>query len=196
MRALARWLAQGRRPFLFAAGVGVTVQLVALLWLLGVYRTPLWGSCHSMGWLHTLLVCSADALLLLLPSLLMRRHWRWVQWPLLVLLTAWGVAQLMYFPTYSDLMPLSSFVLWQNLDSLVVDSALGNWMRRDWLFVAPTVTLALADLLVFRHMGMNTSGPWRGWRQCVTSPCGPGGTTRHSRCGGLHCLLAQVVDHS
>ena len=166
MRALARWLAQGRRPFLFAAGVGVTVQLVALLWLLGVYRTPLWGSCHSMGWLHTLLVCSADALLLLLPSLLMRRHWRWVQWPLLVLLTAWGVAQLMYFPTYSDLMPLSSFVLWQNLDPLVVDSALGNWMRRDWLFVLPFVALAAADVLWLSRSDSNVA-PLTGWRNVL-----------------------------
>ena len=166
MRALARWLAQGRRPFLFAAGVGVTVQLVALLWLLGVYRTPLWGSCHSMGWLHTLLVCSADALLLLLPSLLMRRHWRWVQWPLLVLLTAWGVAPLMYFPTYSDLMPLSSFVLWQNLDPLVVDSALGNWMRRDWLFVLPFVALAAADVLWLSRSDSNVA-PLTGWRNVL-----------------------------
>ena len=166
MRALARWLAQGRRPFLVAAGVGVTVQLVALLWLLGVYRTPLWGSCHSMGWLHTLLVCSADALLLLLPSLLMRRHWRWVQWPLLALLTAWGVAQLMYFPTYSDLMPLSSFVLWQNLDSLVVDSALGNWMRRDWLFVLPFVALAAADVLWLSRSDSNVA-PLTGWRNVL-----------------------------
>lgn len=166
MRALARWLAQGRRPFLFAAGVGVTVQLVALLWLLGVYRTPLWGSCHSMGWLHTLLVCSADALLLLLPSLLMRRHWRWVQWPLLALLTAWGVAQLMYFPTYSDLMPLSSFVLWQNLDSLVVDSALGNWARRDWLFVLPFVALAAADVLWLSRSDSNVA-PLTGWRNVL-----------------------------
>lgn len=166
MRALARWLAQGRRPFLFAAGVGVTVQLVALLWLLGVYRTPLWGSCHSMGWLHTLLVCSADALLLLLPSLLMRRHWRWVQWPLLVLLTAWGVAQLMYFPTYSDLMPLSSFVLWQNLDSLVVDSALGNWARHDWLFVLPFVALAAADVLWLSRSDSNVA-PLTGWRNVL-----------------------------
>lgn len=166
MRALARWLAQGRRPFLVAAGVGVTVQLVALLWLLGVYRTPLWGSCHSMGWLHTLLVCSADALLLLLPSLLMRRHWRWVQWPLLALLTAWGVAQLMYFPTYSDLMPLSSFVLWQNLDSLVVDSALGNWARRDWLFVLPFVALAAADVLWLSRSDSNVA-PLTGWRNVL-----------------------------
>ncbi|MBO5540261.1 MAG: LTA synthase family protein [Muribaculaceae bacterium] len=166
MRALARWLAQGRRPFLFAAGVGVTVQLVALLWLLGVYRTPLWGSCHSMGWLHTLLVCSADALLLLLPSLLMRRHWRWVQWPLLALLTAWGVAQLMYFPTYSDLMPLSSFVLWQNLDSLVVDSALGNWARRDWIFVLPFVALAAADVLWLSRSDSDVA-PLTGWRNVL-----------------------------
>ena len=142
------------------------MQLVALLWLLGVYRTPLWGSCHSMGWLHTLLVCSADALLLLLPSLLMRRHWRWVQWPLLALLTAWGVAQLMYFPTYSDLMPLSSFVLWQNLDSLVVDSALGNWARRDWLFVLPFVALAAADVLWLSRSDSNVA-PLTGWRNVL-----------------------------
>lgn len=142
------------------------MQLVALLWLLGVYRTPLWGSCHSMGWLHTLLVCSADALLLLSPSLLMRRHWRWVQWPLLALLTAWGVAQLMYFPTYSDLMPLSSFVLWQNLDSLVVDSALGNWARRDWLFVLPFVALAAADVLWLSRSDSNVA-PLTGWRNVL-----------------------------
>lgn len=142
------------------------MQLVALLWLLGVYRTPLWGSCHSMGWLHTLLVCSADALLLLLPSLLMRRHWRWVQWPLLALLTAWGVAQLMYFPTYSDLMPLSSFVLWQNLDSLVVDSALGNWARRDWIFVLPFVALAAADVLWLSRSDSDVA-PLTGWRNVL-----------------------------
>jgi len=160
-------LGAGRRAFVLAAIVTVVAQLAILTWIIGVYKTPLWHASHVMGFIHCMMVCLADALLLVLPALLMRRHWRWVQWPLLLLLLGWGVAQLMYFPTYSDLMPLSSFVLWQNLDSLVVDSALGNWMRRDWLFVAPTVTLALADLLVFRHMGMNTSGPWRGWRRLV-----------------------------
>ena len=159
-------LGVGRRAFVLAAIVTVVAQLAILTWIIGVFKTPLWHATHVMGFIHCLMVCLADALLLVLPALLMRRHWRWVQWPLLLLLLGWGVAQLMYFPTYSDLMPLSSFVLWQNLDSLVVDSALGNWARRDWLFVLPFVALAAADVLWLSRSDSNVA-PLTGWRNVL-----------------------------
>lgn len=160
-------LGTGRVAFVAVALIAVVAQLATIAWLTATYKTPLWQASHAAGLLHTATVAVADALLLLLPALLMRRHWRWVQWPLLLLLLGWGVAQLMYFPTYRDLMPPSSFALWQNLDRLVIDSALANWTRRDWLFVAPTVVLLAGDLLLFRRMDDHHDGAWHGLARLV-----------------------------
>ena len=121
----------GRRMFGLLAFCAVVLQLAAFHYATGTYKTTLWHSSHGVGWIHGLLMWFSDAIVLTLPTWLFRRRWRWVQWPVLLLFLCWGIAQLMYFPTYCDLMPPSSFVLWQNLDELVIDSALGNWIRRD-----------------------------------------------------------------
>lgn len=154
----------GRRLFGLLAFLAIVLQLAALHLCTGTYKTTLWYSSHSAGWLHSLVVWLADAVVLTLPTWLGGRRWRWLQWPVLVVFSIWGIAQLMYYPTYCDLMPLSSFVLWQNLDGLVVDSALGNWTRRDWLFVAPLAVLAAADLCLLRHLHSSSAQGSR-WRQ-------------------------------
>ncbi len=161
-----------RRAFVLLAVAAVALQLVILLWLTRAYRTPVWGTMRVMGWLHTVLVCVADALLLSLPAMSIHRHWRWLQWLLLSLFTAWGVAQLMYFPTYFDLMPPSSFVLWQNLDAMVLDSALSNWTPRCWLFVVPFVALAAADVLWLSRNGADGEPPRRGWLRVILAVIG------------------------
>ena len=154
----------GRRMFGLLAFCAVVLQLAAFHYATGTYRTTLWHSSHGVGWIHGLLMWFSDAIVLTLPTWLFRRRWRWVQWPVLLLFLCWGIAQLMYFPTYCDLMPPSSFVLWQNLDELVIDSALGNWIRRDWLFVIPAVALAIVDLC-WLHRLPSSSHNGSAWRR-------------------------------
>lgn len=152
-----------RRTFGLLAFCAVVLQLAAFHYATGTYKTTLWYSSHGVGWLHGLLMWFSDAIVLTLPTWLFRRRWRWVQWPVLLLFLCWGIAQLMYFPTYYDLMPPSSFVLWQNLDELVIDSALGNWARRDWLFVIPVVALAIVDLCWLHRLpsSSHNGSTWR-----------------------------------
>ena len=154
-----------RLAFGILAFIAVVLQLGALQYATGTYKSILWYTSHSAGWLHSLLIWLSDAIVLTLPIWLIRRHWRWPQWILLLSFFCWGIAQLMYFPTYCDLMPLSSFVLWQNLDSMVIDSALGNWLRRDWLFVFPLAALAVADLCWLRRCTSPSPTRSSGWRR-------------------------------
>lgn len=145
-------LGDARRVFYLLACIAVVGQMAALCHITGIVKTPLWHTNRMAAMTHNMMLWCADALALTMPTLLCRRHWRWVQWTVLLLFTAWGVAQLMYFPTYGDLMPPSSFVLWQNLEPLVIDSALGNWTKRCWLFVVPPLVLLIADVAWLRYL--------------------------------------------
>lgn len=67
----------------------------------------------------------ADALILLLPFVLLPPRWRKWSWVVIWLVTLWGVAQQLYIPTYRDLMPFSSFLLMENVGGTLLKSIAG-----------------------------------------------------------------------
>lgn len=64
-----------------------------------------------------------DAIILLIPFVLLPQRWKWLEWIVIILVGIWCFLQELYFPYYFDLMPFSSFFLFQNVDLSLIDSA-------------------------------------------------------------------------
>ena len=131
-------------PFYLLGVATVVITLLALYFNLHTWTTPVYNSgANVISWLLLLAQTVADAIVVMLPLLLLPRRWRVAIWLPLGLLWVWCIAQLMYYPTYQDLMPFSSFLLWQNLDGLVVRSAVGNLQWRGLTVMLPMLLLWL-----------------------------------------------------
>ena len=101
--------------------------------------------------IYSMAVAVADAVLLLAVYwLLPHKHKGWV-WLIISLLVVWSMAQVLYIPTYEDIMPWSSFTMVGNLSPLVVKSALGAFRIVHLLLVVPAVLAAVAYVCWFRR---------------------------------------------
>ena len=92
-----------------------------------------------------------DACLLLIPYLLLSPAKRKFSWIVTWLFTAWLLSQLWYIRTYHDLMPASSYFLWQNVGTLLLTSVLGSMRWSDLLIVLPPVFLYIAYYRGYRR---------------------------------------------
>lgn len=104
-----------------------------------------------MNLLSVALNALADGALLMLPVLLLPRRVKWLQWILIWLVTIWCVCQLLYHPSYLEVMPFSSFVLFQNVSGILINSALGNLSRGHLPVVIFPVLLYVAYRLWLRR---------------------------------------------
>lgn len=94
--------------------------------------------------------CLADALWVLLPCIFVRTDVAGRYAIAAMLLCAlWGFAQEVYFKAYSDLMPFSSLLLWENVSPLLIDSFIGLLRPSDMLFAA----LPLAAIAALHFAG-------------------------------------------
>ena len=66
----------------------------------------------------------ADAILLLAPCWVIK-HRRTYTFIILWLVAIWSFAQLLYYPTYLDVMPFSSFLLFKNVSGTLIKSTMG-----------------------------------------------------------------------
>ena len=66
----------------------------------------------------------ADALLLLAPCWVIKRR-RAYTFIIVWLVAIWSFAQLLYYPTYRDVMPFSSFLLFKNISDTLIKSTIG-----------------------------------------------------------------------
>lgn len=66
----------------------------------------------------------ADAILLLAPCWVIKRR-RTYTFIILWLVAIWSFAQLLYYPTYRDVMPFSSFLLFKNVSGTLIKSTIG-----------------------------------------------------------------------
>ncbi|MBR6489506.1 MAG: hypothetical protein IKT03_03130, partial [Muribaculaceae bacterium] len=67
----------------------------------------------------------ADAILLLIPFVLLPPRWRKWSWLIIILLAFWCLAQMLYMPSYRDLMPFSSFMMTENVGDTLLTSVKG-----------------------------------------------------------------------
>lgn len=89
-----------------------------------------------------------DALVLSLPLLLFTRR-RWVVFIPLFLFDLFGLAQSCYARVYEDVMPYSSFLLFDNVNGVLLNSVRGLLRWRDVTLFVPTLLLLAAYLLYF-----------------------------------------------
>lgn len=66
----------------------------------------------------------ADAILLLAPCWVIKRR-RTYTFIILWLVAIWSFAQFLYYPTYRDVMPFSSFLLFKNISGTLIKSTIG-----------------------------------------------------------------------
>ena len=101
----------------------IVIQLMSVIYHFNGTVDFRWLQQVSTKTLSLLITNSiADALILLLPFVALPPKWRKWIWIVLWLVTFWCLAQLLYIPSYRDLMPFSSFLLVGNVGSEFADS--------------------------------------------------------------------------
>lgn len=111
------------------------------------------GSLHGFGMHKVMMMCLANALLLLSPYWLLKQRWRWLVWIPMTLLTVWAVGQLCYCRVYDDLMPWQSLTLTDNVNTTLMNSTLSLLRWHDLLILVPFLLLVVACLLGRRVKG-------------------------------------------
>ncbi len=149
----------------------------------------------------------ADAILLLAPCCVLK--WRRT-WALVItwIVALWCFLQLLYYPTYRDVMPFSSFLLVKNISTTLVKSALGAvtkkslavllmplllhayhwWIRHDdepskpkrnwWAFVGCIVGFVVLRAVITCSIYLANSENYSGLRDAFA--------THYSKFGGRH----------
>lgn len=101
---------------------------------------------------HTLLlVCVTELMVIYLPYWFLRPKWRWSLLMPVWLLTFWMLTNLWYLRYYHDLMPLGSYLMWGNLDGMLIDSALSVVRCVDVLVFLLALALQISYCVVFRR---------------------------------------------
>lgn len=92
----------------------------------------------------------ADATLLMAPCWVIK-HRRTYTFIILWLATLWSVAQLLYYPTYRDVMPFSSFLLVQNVSGTLIKSTLGAVTKKTLFLLLLPLALHCYNWFVLRR---------------------------------------------
>lgn len=143
---------KARSAIFFAlAAMCVTVQLFAVTYQFNRHITPNWLSqLTPLSLLGFVANDVGDALVLLTPAVLLpARHRRWI-WAAIGMVTLWCTAQLLYIPTYHDLMPFGSFVLVENVGPTLLSSVAGALSPRLLEVLLPPALLLIAYRIWFR----------------------------------------------
>lgn len=109
----------------------------------------------------------ADATLLMAPCWVIK-HRRTYAFIILWLATLWSVAQLLYYPTYRDVMPFSSFLLVQNVSGTLIKSTLGAVTKKTLFLLLLPLALHCYNWFVLRRRETD-SKPKRHWWMLLLS---------------------------
>lgn len=139
--------------FFALAALCLMVQLLAVEYQFNKHIDINWLSQLSpMALLGLVANNLGDALILLIPAVLLpARHRRWATWVIIGMVTFWCAAQLLYIPTYHDLMPFGSFTLVENIGPTLLKSVAGAISPRLLEVLLPPAALYAAYRLWFRE---------------------------------------------
>lgn len=130
--------------FYIAAMVALILQLLHLRYDLLLHFDK------DLGLLSYSARSMVDALLLLLPYWLLPAKLRIYYVSIIVFLFSfWGLSQLWYYRTYDDLMPFSSFLLFDNISPLLLNSIKASMKLTDILFILPPFFLFILYWFLF-----------------------------------------------
>ena len=146
--------------FLFAVVILITDFLIVDIAITNKSRL---GSI----WLELFFNSLADAILLMAPCWVIK-HRRTYTFIILWLATLWSVAQLLYYPTYRDVMPFSSFLLVQNVSGTLIKSTLGAVTKKTLFLLLLPLALHCYNWFVLRRRETD-SKPKRHWWMLLLS---------------------------
>ena len=141
---LSSWKKYPNELFYIAAMVAIILQLLHLRYDLLLHFDK------DLGLLSYSARSMVDALLLLLPYWLLPAKLRIYYVSIIVFLFSfWGLSQLWYYRTYDDLMPFSSFLLFDNISPLLLNSIKASMKLTDILFILPPFFLFILYWFLF-----------------------------------------------
>lgn len=141
---LSSWKKYPNELFYIAAMAALILQLLHLRYDLLLHFDK------DLGLLSYSARSMVDALLLLLPYWLLPAKLRIYYVSIIVFLFSfWGLSQLWYYRTYDDLMPFSSFLLFDNISSLLLNSIKASMKLTDILFILPPFFLFILYCFLF-----------------------------------------------
>lgn len=109
------------------------IQFFAFYYLVSM---PFVYGVHTMS-----IIILSDILLVLFPMIFINGRWKWILWIPMILVTVWMMSNVWYARTYMSLMPLSSYFLFENVNSLLVASIIGSVKLVDLFLVLPVLAL-------------------------------------------------------
>lgn len=118
-------------------------------------------------WLELFFNSLADAILLMAPCWVIKHRLTYT-FIILWLATLWSVAQLLYYPTYRDVMPFSSFLLVQNVSGTLIKSTLGAVTKKTLFLLLLPLALHCYNWFVLRRRETD-SKPKRHWWMLLLS---------------------------
>ena len=141
---LSSWKKYPNELFYIAAMAALILQLLHLRYDLLLHFDK------DLGLLSYSARSIVDALLLLLPYWLLPAKLRIYYVSIIVFLFSfWGLSQLWYYRTYDDLMPFSSFLLFDNISPLLLNSIKASMKLTDILFILPPFFLFILYWFLF-----------------------------------------------
>ena len=145
--------------FLLALGC-MLVQFLAVEYHFNSIVDYNWLKTLRIGELTQLVVNNiGDGILLMTPFVALgAKSRKWI-WLVLLLVMLWCLAQMLYMPSYRDLMPLSSFFLLGNVGDTVARSALGAFRLGDLEVLLPPVVLYIVYRIWLKRPLESTSFP-------------------------------------
>ena len=138
--------------FYLLAALCLIIQLLAVEYHFNKISDINWLSHLNIKTISNLaLNLTADVLILMLPYVALKPKWRKWQWLVMFLVTIWCLAQFLYMPTYRDMMPLSSFLLAENVGGTLIKSTAGAFRVSVIEVLLPPILLYIVYRIWFKH---------------------------------------------
>lgn len=129
--------------------------VIATFIILALQYGIFWKEITETSTFHYLIVALGDIALILLPFWLLKGKWRATVWIPIIGLNIYWIVNVIYFRTYSDLIPLSSLSLTDNVDELVVDSVKNSFEIKDSVYPLGVIILAVLWYKTHREVFKN-----------------------------------------
>lgn len=92
----------------------------------------------------------ANALFILFPFWGLKPKHRKYAWIPIILIGVWALMQLWYARSYNDIMPISSYFMFNNVNSLLINSTIASMRFNDFMIIIPTIICYLIYRLTIK----------------------------------------------
>lgn len=118
----------------------LTFVLTAFV-VLSIQYGVFWNEITETSIIHYLIVALGDIAFILFPFSLLNGKWRATIWIPIIGFNVYWIINIIYFRTYSDLIPLSSFTLTENLGDVVLTSIKDSLYFKDIVYPLGVIVL-------------------------------------------------------